>query len=102
MIIIIFYFALSDAECLVFSNYSEVPVLAGSREYAIAVKLTVPETNHEDCMPMSLLPLIYVVYYAPVVHTDSESCQTNVSLCQQIVSASVYRKLNGLVVISFI
>ncbi|XP_066980698.1 proto-oncogene tyrosine-protein kinase ROS isoform X4 [Macrobrachium rosenbergii] len=85
-----------EANCLVVSNYSKTPELGGSGEYAIAVKLTVPETESEDCMTMTLLPVIYIVYYGPVMPTGSDSCLTNVSYCQQVKSMSSVITVNGL------
>ncbi|KAK3864124.1 hypothetical protein Pcinc_030164 [Petrolisthes cinctipes] len=83
-------------ECLVAANYSHAPNLVGSRETAIAIKLTAGITRHSQCGAASLPPLTYVLYYGPVTHNEENSCSSNVTFCQQVRSQNHVITVEGL------
>ncbi|KAK7028898.1 hypothetical protein SK128_007909 [Halocaridina rubra] len=85
-----------DSRCLVATNYSDVPKLVGSREHAIAIKLSVHESKSEECVHMLLLPVTYVIYYAPLAIAENESCITNVSYCMTERSSEYVVTVEGL------
>ncbi|XP_071513555.1 proto-oncogene tyrosine-protein kinase ROS isoform X2 [Panulirus ornatus] len=75
-----------DTECLVTSNYTNKPKLVGSRETAIAIMLLAPEAKSDGCRSITLPPVTYILYYAPVSDSNSTSCSINTTHCQLMKS----------------
>ena len=73
-------------------DYTRHPVLVGSRETAIGLKLWPPASLAPDCGPVSLPPPTYVLYYSPVeaelgedagetCGEDAKKCWVKVGVC---------------------
>ncbi|XP_045603691.1 proto-oncogene tyrosine-protein kinase ROS isoform X2 [Procambarus clarkii] len=85
-----------EPECLVPSNYSEAPTLAGSRETTIAIKLVAPESKENECRSITSPPVTYILYYAPVSHNESISCSTDITHCHHVRRMENVITVNGL------
>ncbi|XP_042893267.1 proto-oncogene tyrosine-protein kinase ROS-like [Penaeus japonicus] len=85
-----------EPDCLITSNYTSLPELAGSQETAIAIKLKVPEVKEDVCGSLPLPPVMYTIYYAPVSHSDEGSCAMDVKNCRQRRSTNNVITVDGL------